>query len=132
MRREAAFSHCPAETQQRCAASPGQSSCVQLCAAVCSCAGGTHVGWQRQGCGGLPSWPGAGQLRGHRGSPAPGPCRALGQRWAVLGSGLAQGLTGSCGTVGHGLLARGLPWGPTAEQTDPRGPDRLWGLGKKL
>lgn len=99
-------------------------------AAVGSCAGGTRVGWLLAG---------AGHLQG-TGTAQPGTSRAPGQAEAALG--WMCPLRGSRGVVallGQGLLARGLPGGSgllarqgTLTQQCPRGPGRLWGLGKKL
>lgn len=107
--RSTAFSGWPAEPQQCCAATPGQSSCVQLCAAVRAVR--TWGGSAR--ARGAPILARSRELRGHRGSPALGTPWRLGQAEAVLGCGLAEGLTGSCGIAGAGAAGPGgLTWGP--------------------
>lgn len=108
------LSHWPAEPQQCCAASPGQSSCGQLCR------------WDTRGVA-----PGRSRApAGHRDSPArhlPG----SGPGGGCAGMDVpAEGLTGSCGTAGTGAAgpgtARGIWAAGQAGHTDPAVPSWPW------
>lgn len=134
--RSRVFSGWPAEPQQCCAATPGQSSCVQLCAAVravrtwggsARAPGGSHPG-QEQGTAGA------------SGQPSPGHPLASGTGGGCAGMWAGRRAHGELWHCwGRGCWPRGADMGTWAAsqagQTDqkcPHGPDRLWVLGKKL